>query len=255
MGTYVSDFNYDVALVVTADKRGNAKLGWIDLEQGQSIVGKNLHKFTVGGNSENQAACLSVIAAKLANMMQKEELNGKNVLLILPDSVAPRCFEIKGVVNKLGTDAEFDTLRNQVLAKVIKDWMPECWQTSLVEFVTSICCLVTECQASIDCMKKSDLYERELVGSDNFEAGQKIIVKKGGEIEGSSAKVSSYTKEGEYTVLDRSYETKNGKVQRFSINRWENADVPNTVKNLQILNEAVSSALPSVKLLEVKLEA
>lgn len=266
---YVGERNYDVAIIPATDTKGHGRLGWINNQAKELKLAKKEFEFDAGKNNEHQAAAATLAAQKMVGMLDEGIIKANtNVLLVLPDSVAPRFFEAKKIMKQfsLVTDEEVETATNEVTEKVTKDWMSEYWVDALANLVCAYgACL--QAGAHVGAIKKSEMYERELESTlDNgvmaedeaiFD-GAKITVDKDGVIAETDLYKAPYLRPGEYTVIDNSYETKNGKVLRYSVSRWESTEdkfIPNSVRNLMRLNKGVSDALPKVELLELTMEA
>ena len=267
---FVGERNYDVAVIAATDTKGHGRLGWVNNLTNECVLAKKEFTFETGRNHEHQAAAGSLISAKLFAMVESGEIGkGTNVLLVLPDSLAPRFFEARKAMNdyELKTQEDTENAANAVINRVVKPWMSQYWQEAIGDLVCAYAsCL--EKGANVGAVKKSELYERELVSTmDNgvlpedeaIQAGKKITVDKDGNIAETELYKAPYLRAGEYTVIDRSFETSsNGKVLQFSVNRWENTEdrfIPAVIMNLMALNKAVSNALPTVKRMSVMLEA
>ena len=260
----VNDMNYDVAICVAVDKKGNSSIGWIDNEAGDSVVAKNSPKFEVGENNEHQASVLSLMAEKLTDMVEKGTVKkGSKVLLVLSDSVAPRFFEARNEMLKhsISTEDEIEEATNAVIAKISKGWMPQYWLDALADLACAYAYALSK-GAKVGATKKSQLTEKELAPAEKdtmpedpaIKAGARITVGEEGKIAESTLYVAPYVHAGEYTVIDRSYQSKKGKILQYAVNRWENVEfIPNSVNNLIDLNKAVSDRLPKVKKLTVRI--
>ena len=266
---YVGERNYDVAIIPATDTKGHGRMGWIINETGEAVLAKNEFTFEANGNNEHQAAAATLAAEKMVGMLDSGVIKkGTNVLLVLPDSVAPRFFEAKKAISgySMDTEEELETAVDAVIEKVSKAWMSEYWNEALANLVCAYgACL--QAGANIGAIKKSEIYEKNLESTlDNgvmaedeaIQAGKKITVGEDGVIAETELYKAPYLRAGTYTVIDNSYSTKNGKVLAFSVNRWENTEdkfIPNAIANLMDLNKAVSDALPKVKRLSVVAEA
>lgn len=251
---HVDDYNFDVAVLSATNRQGDGRLGWADYINNKACVSTREYKFPVAGNSEHQAGAVTLIASRIAYLLENTDLTGKNILMVVPDSVAPRVFEAKKVINSMQGE-DFEAVHSAVVSKIVKDWMTQDWMEALDHLATVMVAAV-EGGVNIDGIKKSELHERMLIDCYDVKEGDKITVLKGGYIDGhEGARTSGYVKPGEYTVIDRSYESKDGIVPQFAISRWENAKAGNKVTTLIKLNEQVSEALPQAKVLDIEIEA
>lgn len=164
---------------------------------------------------------VTLLASRLVYLCQNQDIVNKNILLVVPDSIAPRVFETKKVINQMAGGSS-EAVAEAITGKIIKSWMPQAWIDALGNFALAMVAAVCDCKANVDAIKKSELHERTLVDCYDVKEGDKITVLKGGFIKDhEGARTSGYVKPGEYTVIDRSYE-KNGEViPQFSISRWE----------------------------------
>lgn len=266
---FVSERNYDVAIIGATDTKGHGRLGWIDNQAGECLLAKNEFTFETGNNNEHQAAVATLVAQKMTNMVDNGAIKANtNVLLVLPDSVAPRFFEARKAMNNqdISTDEALEEAVDNVIAQVSKDWMTDYWNEALANLVCAYG-YALGVGANVGAIKKSEMYERTLESTlddgvmaedEAIKDGAKITVDKDGVIAETDLYKAPYLRAGKYTVIDNSYDTKKGKVLSFSVNRWENTEdkfIPNSIRNLMNLNKAVSDALPKVKLLTVGLEA
>lgn len=266
---FVNERNYDVAIIGATDTKGHGRLGWINNEAGEMVLAKKEFTFEAGQNNEHQAAVATLTAEKLVGMVTSGAVKeGTNVLLVLPDSLAPRFFEARKVMNQhdLDSDDAIENAVDDVIQTISKDWMSEYWLNALADLACAYGAALGA-GANVGAVKKSEIYERELVSTlDNgamaedeaIKEGAKITVDKDGNIAETELYKAQYLRAGTYTVIDRSYDTKKGKVLQFSVNRWEAMDekfIPNAVANLMDLNKAVSDALPKAKRLTVSAEA
>lgn len=254
---HVNDYNYDVAVVAATDRQGNGRLGWADYGAGKACVSKKEYKFIAGPNSEHQSGAMTLLASRLAYLCQNQDIANKNILLVVSDSVAPRVFEAKKVINQMAGESS-EAVAEAITEKIIKSWMPQAWIDALGNFALAMAAAVCDCKANVDAIKKSELHERTLVDCFDVKEGDKVTVLKGGFIEGhEGARTSGYVKPGEYTVIDRSYETKDGEViPQFNISRWENTKATGMPLTLMKLNSEVSASLPNTsKELEIEFVA
>lgn len=164
---HVNEWRYDVAIIAATDTRGHGRLGWVNNLTNECVLAKKEFTFETGKNHEHQAAAGSLIAAKLFNMVETGEIKeGTDVLLVLPDSLAPRFFEARKAMStyKLETQEDTEDAANAVINKVVKPWMSQYWQEAIGDLVCAYAsCL--EKGANVGAVKKSELYERELVSS------------------------------------------------------------------------------------------
>ena len=269
--------NYDLALVVAADKKGNARFGWVDRIKKEARIGKKLFEnLPHGSNAENEANLLAVMGGALTAKTAKRE--PMKVLLVMTDKTAPRYFEMAKAMKNTNSIEE-------VLQTLVKDWMPEHWAASLEDFVVAVSNAV-EAGHELGAVKASELTFASFDGIelseadpfaeeagesvDELVAGDKLVIDHGaikGKLVGD--KVISLGEEarlvadkfttGTFTVVDRGYDKRNGQhVAELCINRWENTDedkIPALSANLMAVNRAVWDAMPKEERLEVTIEA
>jgi hypothetical protein len=252
---YVNDYNYDMAIMAVSNRQGDGRLGWVKYAEKQCVVSTKEHKFQMGNNNEHQAGALTLVAQRLAFVSQNEDIKGKNILLVVPDSIAPRLFEAKGVINNMRGES-YDAVAHALVEKLVKDWMSQQWVEAISAFSVAISAAICEGGANVDTIKRSELTERTLQDCFDVKAGDKVTVLQGGYIEGhEGARTSSYVKPGVYTVIDRSYQAKEGVVPQFTVSRWENSKAGARVGTLLNLKEGLDEVLPKEEALKVSFEA
>lgn len=253
---YVHAGNYGYALVLGASS-GRAKFGIVDntrkTDDGAPVMGVSRKPIEFEGQSET--VILDLAAEKLAGLIAKKEagkFEARNVLLVLPDNVAPRFFELQKQYAACEGDADAVT---DIMAK---DWMSEAWRESISNIIAAYAGMV-ESGLNVSAMRQSELNFTDIVSTEDdgsyveeaaLKDGKKICVEDGAIVELQHAKMSNPRMNGMFTVVDRSYtyerDGKEHTISRFAVRRWENVgeeDIPARYSNLMAVNSSLYASL------------